>query len=299
MSGVSYVDSATGASGTEATSTNQATQITLETAIRDRIGEVQASPTSNTVLDRLKALLTGIVLAAGANRIGKVTVRASSDGADIDPVAESTFPSRIGEVQASPTSNTVLDRLKALLTGIVLAAGANRIGKVTVRASSDGADIDPVAESTFTSRIGEVQVSTTSNTVLDRLKALLTGIVLAAGANRIGKVTVRASSDGADIDPVAESTFTSRIGEVQASPTTNTVLGRLKALLTGIILAAGENHIGEVGGRSIRVSSSFTRPADTALHATGDNMADSTSAPTVNTITGCARVNGGSGVILG
>src|ERR671925_1796191 len=241
MSGVSYVDSATGASGTEATSTNQATQITLETAIRDRIGEVQASPTSNTVLDRLKALLTGIVLAAGANRIGKVTVRASSDGADIDPVAESTF----------------------------------------------------------TSRIGEVQVSTTSNTVLDRLKALLTGIVLAAGANRIGKVTVRASSDGADIDPVAESTFTSRIGEVQASPTTNTLLGRLKDLLTGIILAAGENHIGEVGGRSIRVSSSFTRPADTALHATGDNMADSTSAPTVNTITGCARVNGGSGVILG
>src|ERR671922_1362407 len=186
MSGVSYVDSATGASGTEATSTNQATQITLETAIRDRIGEVQASPTSNTVLDRLKALLTGIVLAAGANRIGKVTVRASSDGADIDPVAESTFTSRIGEVQASPTSNTLLDRLKALLTGIVLAAGANRIGKVTVRASSDGADIDPVAESTFTSRIGEVQASPTSNTLLDRLKALLTGIVLAAGANRIG-----------------------------------------------------------------------------------------------------------------
>ena len=34
----------------------------------------------------------------------------------------------VGEVQASPTSNTVLDRLKALLTGIVLAAGTNSIG---------------------------------------------------------------------------------------------------------------------------------------------------------------------------
>lgn len=40
------------------------------------------------------------------------------------------IPSRLGEVQASPTANTVLDRLKALLTGIVLAAGSNTIGRV-------------------------------------------------------------------------------------------------------------------------------------------------------------------------
>lgn len=42
-----------------------------------------------------------------------------------------TFTGRIGEVQASPTANTVLDRLKQLLTGIVLAAGSNNIGSVT------------------------------------------------------------------------------------------------------------------------------------------------------------------------
>ena len=38
----------------------------------------------------------------------------------------------IGEVQASPTANTVLDRLKALLTGIVLSAGTALIGKVSI-----------------------------------------------------------------------------------------------------------------------------------------------------------------------
>ena len=39
--------------------------------LKDATGEVQASPTSNTQLDRLKALLTGIVLATGTNVIGK------------------------------------------------------------------------------------------------------------------------------------------------------------------------------------------------------------------------------------
>jgi hypothetical protein len=64
-------------------------------------------------------------------------------------------------------------------------------------------------------------------------------------------------------------------------------------------LTAGEAHIGEVGGKSVQVSSSFTRPADTTAYAAGDNMSDSTTSPTANTITGCARVNAGSGVILG
>lgn len=42
----------------------------------------------------------------------------------------------IGEVQASPTANTVLARLKDLLTGIILAAGSNLIGIVKI---GDGA----------------------------------------------------------------------------------------------------------------------------------------------------------------
>lgn len=62
--------------------------------------------------------------------------------------------------------------------------------------------------------------------------------------------------------------------------------------------AAGELHLGEVGGRTVKVNSSFTRPSDTNAYAAGDALADSTSAPTVNTITNAARINAGSGVIL-
>jgi len=218
-----------------------------------RIGEVQASPTQYTLLDRLKALLTGITLAAGTNLIGKVQIRNAANGADIDPLAEATFTARVGEVQASPTQYTLLDRLKALLTGITLAAGANRIGKMTVRNAADDADIDPVAEATFTARIGEVQASPTQYTLLDRLKSITTAIsglattiVLAAGSALIGKVQIRNAANGADIDPLAEGTFTARLGEVQASPTQYTLLDRLKALLTGIQLAAGTNLIGKV-----------------------------------------------------
>jgi hypothetical protein len=46
-----------------------------QTALLSAIGEVQASPTANTVLDRLKAIATGlgsVVLGAGAAVIGKV-----------------------------------------------------------------------------------------------------------------------------------------------------------------------------------------------------------------------------------
>lgn len=52
--------------------------------LKDAIGEVQASPTSNTLLDRLKALLTGIVLAAGTAAIGKLAANSGVDIGDVD-----------------------------------------------------------------------------------------------------------------------------------------------------------------------------------------------------------------------
>jgi hypothetical protein len=89
-----------------------------------------------------------------------------------------------------------------------------------------------------------------------------------------------------------------KIGEVQASPTANTVLDRLKALLTGINLAASANHIGEVGGRSIAATASFTRPADTSAYAVGDLIANSTTAASVVPMAlAVARINGGTGII--
>lgn len=53
------------------------------------------------------------------------------------------------------------------------------------------------------------------------------------------------------------------------------------------------------GGYSNKLKGSITRPADTNAYAVADAITDSNSAPTVLTIAGFGRQNGGSGVITG
>lgn len=86
-----------------ATSANQSTQITAEQAtatsvasVDTKLGEVQASPTANTVLARLKDLLTGIVLAAGSATIGSIasittSVTPGTAAANLGKTANATF----------------------------------------------------------------------------------------------------------------------------------------------------------------------------------------------------------------
>ncbi|MCI0391681.1 MAG: hypothetical protein MOB07_23295 [Acidobacteria bacterium] len=64
-------------------------------------------------------------------------------------------------------------------------------------------------------------------------------------------------------------------------------------------LPAGEIHLGEVGGKTVIVTTSYTRPADTTTYAAGDAVSNSTSAPAQLTFDGAGRVTDGSGVILG
>lgn len=62
---------------------------------------------------------------------------------------------------------------------------------------------------------------------------------------------------------------------------------------------ASEAHLGEVGGRTRQITTTLTRPADTTAYAAGDAVTDSTSSPTVITFASAARVNNGSGTIIG
>ncbi|MGH9766100.1 MAG: hypothetical protein ACREAB_01595 [Blastocatellia bacterium] len=64
-------------------------------------------------------------------------------------------------------------------------------------------------------------------------------------------------------------------------------------------LVAGEAHVGEVGGKTAIVTTSYTRPADTTTYAAGDAVSNSTSSPVQLTFDGAGRINDGSGVILG
>lgn len=84
------------------------------------------------------------------------------------------------------------------------------------------------------------------------------------------------------------------VGEVQPDPTANTVLARLKALLTGIVLAAGSAIIGKVGidqttpGTTNAVVASPSAAQDPILdHANGEKETVSTSAVVFTPPAGC------------
>jgi hypothetical protein len=109
-----------------------------------------------------------------------------------------------------------------------LPAGTQNIGDVDVAslpADPLGANADAIVAAGAAGSL-----SAKLRRVTQGLEDLKTLIVLAAGSARIGKVTIRNAADAADIDPLAEGTFTGRIGEAQASPTANTVLARLKTI---------------------------------------------------------------------
>lgn len=63
--------------------------------------------------------------------------------------------------------------------------------------------------------------------------------------------------------------------------------------------AAGENHLGEVGGRIVPITATKTRTADANAYAANDCINNATSGAAVLTFTGAARISGGSGFIVG
>jgi hypothetical protein len=64
-------------------------------------------------------------------------------------------------------------------------------------------------------------------------------------------------------------------------------------------LPAGENHLGAIGGNTAIVMATQTRPANTTTYASGQVVSNSTTAATALAFTGCARVNAGTGLIVG
>jgi hypothetical protein len=82
--------------------------------------------------------------------------------------------------------------------------------------------------------------------------------------------------------------------------TGNTSLGTIATNTTNAgapVLAAGENHVGEVGGRSTIVAATLTRPNDTTTYTANDAVTDSTSAPAAIDFAGMVRSAGKSGLL--
>lgn len=232
-----------------ATSANQ-------TDLISRVGEVTANPTANTVLDRLKGL--GTTLAALLTEL-----QAKADLTETQPVSLATIPLAT-DAATETTLAAALTRLNELTdptatqpvsaASLPLPAGASTAAHQT----------------TLLDRVGEVQASPTTNTVLDRLKVIadrlqsliddgieISTIPLPADASTettlLAILTALAGiqtrldeiTDPTDTQPVSvaalplpaggstaanQSTLIEQIGEVQANPTANTVLDRLKVI---------------------------------------------------------------------
>lgn len=73
----------------------------------------------------------------------------------------------------------------------------------------------------------------------------------------------------------------------------------LEDLKTLVVLAAGENHVGAIGGHAALVAASqFTRPANVTAYASGDLVANSVTAGSVVALSFVvARVAAGSGMV--
>ena len=206
------------------TSLSAAATSAKQDALATLVGEVQASPTANTVLDRLKALLTGVVLATGSNTIGKVGVQVGgSDLADAHPVPVTEGNSAAPITGASMPAGGVgltgwLSAIWTRLAGVVLAAGTAVIGKVGIDQTTDGT----------TNLVAAKQNGTWNVTNVSGTVALPTGAATAAKQPALGTagtasadvITVQGIASAVAI-PVtyATATRTSRSGTVTTGGT--------------------------------------------------------------------------------
>jgi hypothetical protein len=182
-----------------------------------------------------------VAIAAGANTIGNVGVSSlpplpvgTNNIGNVGVVSLPALPT--GANAIGTVGVTTLPALPAGSNGIgsvivsamsALVAGVARIGKVTLRNSADSADIDPLAEGTFTTRhpvVGQATMSASMPVVLASnqgsipVASTLTAMpALVAGAAVVGKVGIDQTTPGA----------TNRVDIGAALPAGTNVLGHV------------------------------------------------------------------------
>lgn len=245
------------------TGAKQDTGNTSIASVDTKIGEVQASPTANTVLDRLKALLTGISLAAGTAAIGKLAANSGVDIGDVDvtSVPADPFGVNADAAVAAGAAGSIQAKLRRLTqgvedlkTGIVLAAGTAAFGKLSANSGVDIGDVDvtSVPADPFGANADAVVAAGAAGSIQAKLRRvtqgledLKTGIVLAAGTAGIGKLTANAGVTIGAVEIAAAQTL--------ATVTTVSTVTTLTTL-TGSSIAhdgvdSGNPH--KIGGRAI------------------------------------------------
>lgn len=125
----------------------------------------------------------------------------------------------------------------------------------------------------------------------------------AAGIDGPALTAIREILDGTTNPSVFKKTFTN--GEldtdlelistlvVNEDAAIKTLAELVKDLKTLIVLAAGEAHVGQIGGTTTRIALDFTRPANTTAYTANDVVSSNAAL----TLTNALRRNGSSGYI--
>lgn len=166
-----------------------------------QVGEVQASPTANTVLERLKQI-----------------------------------HDRIGDIAVSPAANTLQDRIKYLQTQFDLKITELRDAIQGTPAKSLSDIYTAVDE--LEARIGAISLTPATNTLQDRLKNIYAAVDELEP--RIGEISLTPTANTV-LERLKQ--VQDRIGEVSVTPTAYTVQDRLKTLTT-LITSSSQDTTG-------------------------------------------------------
>jgi len=246
------------------------------------IGLIASAPTGVPIGSTLYDYATGImhITYDGTNWAEKDTIVRLEAGADIDigkvEIMDSAGLEVLGKLTESPTTYSIADRLKSLLTNIVLKAGTALIGKVGIdQVTSNANEVVVKSITAGDNNIGNVDIAS-----------------ITAGDTVIGKVELVSADDSTITDDTANAVKAylvaaaggDAIGEVQDTPTAYTLLRRLKDIAT----AAGLLYTGppdNVSTTELGSADNFLAAAGKLYWLTFTNEAGSASFCTLNDAT--------------
>lgn len=155
---------------------------------------------------------------------------------------------------------------------------------------------------TKTPALGQGLAAASTPVVLTAIQVAALTPSKAAGASDAGTTRTVAASDSPEVSVLGATSgaavVTDANGTIQQY-LRGIVVTLISFISAGIKLLAGENHIGEVGGRTRLITTNFTRVADTNVYASGDLIANNVTAASVVVMTfaNASRITAGSGSI--
>lgn len=288
-----------GGGGGDASAANQTTMIA-------QIGDSTLADTPNAVslLGRLKTLVSRFPAALTASGNLKVAVLEGGTAGGSTEAKQDALITLVGEVQATPTANTLLSRLKAI---------ADKLPTLGTQAIAASQSVTPATSATWTvtGPLTDTQLRATAVPVSGTITANLgtiAGVALestqSAQSTLIGAVTETApASDTASsglngrLQRIAQrlSTLITTAGTLALDSTLTTLSGKLPATLgqktmansLAVALASDQAALpvsAVVGQTYFEGIATITRPADTTTYAAGDAVYSSTTGAAASTV---------------